>query len=156
MMECCLKKIHKTVSDFTKHRFGMLLIDGVLSYDFEKKEINTFAYISDTNLFYEHAIDGTYAYVGFELAAQSVSTYIGLESKMYFNTEAQRGYILKIINLECLVPTFSKDETILIYAKETGRMDSVAHFEAEIRQHNSLVVTVSFMAMITSEEVEKL
>ena len=103
-MECYLKKNNLgCLKDYIKHTKDWSVLDGVLSFDFNKKEITCFATVDAESVFYESEYDGIYSYTGFEFIAQTCGVYYGLEARLIHKRPPRFGFILRVLFLKKII-----------------------------------------------------
>lgn len=147
-MECYLKKNNLgTLEDYIKHTKDWSVLDGVLSFDFDKKEIACFANIDAESVFYESEHDGIYSYTGFEFIAQACGVYYGLESRLVYNRPPKFGFILRVNNLECTEMLIPSGKTAVVSVKESLRDGVFAYFDGQISVDDRLIVKATLMLM---------
>ncbi|EPF29439.1 thioester dehydrase [Treponema medium] len=147
-MECYLKKNNLgTLEDYIKHTKDWSVLDGVLSFDFDNKEITCFANIDAESVFYESEYDGIYSYTGFEFIAQACGVYYGLESRLVYNRPPKFGFILRVNNLECTEMLIPSGKTAIVSVKESLRDGVFAYFDGQISVDDRLIVKATLMLM---------
>ena len=147
-MECYLKKNNLgTLEDYIKHTKDWSVLDGVLSFDFDKKEITCFANIDAESVFYESEHDGIYSYTGFEFIAQACGVYYGLESRLVYNRPPKFGFILRVNNLECTEMLIPSGKTAVVSVKESLRAGVFTYFDGQISVDSRLIVKATLMLM---------
>ena len=152
-MECYLKKNNLgTLSDYIKHTKDWSVLDGVLSFDFEKKAIRCFANIDAKSVFYESGYDGICSYTGFEFIAQACGVYYGLEARLVHKQPPKFGFVLRVNNLECTEMIIPAGKTAVIYAKESLRDGAFAYFDGEVYVDDRLITKATLMLMEADSE----
>ena len=152
-MECYLKKNNLgTLSDYIKHTKDWSVLDGVLSFDFEKKAIRCFANIDAESVFYESGYDGICSYTGFEFIAQACGVYYGLEARLVHKQPPKFGFVLRVNNLECTEMIIPAGKTAVIYAKESLRDGPFAYFDGEVYVDDRLITKATLMLMEADSE----
>ena len=152
-MECYLKKNNLgTLSDYIKHAKDWSVLDGVLSFDFEKKAIRCFANIDAESVFYESGYDGICSYTGFEFIAQACGVYYGLEARLVHKQPPKFGFVLRVNNLECTEMIIPAGKTAVIYAKESLRDGAFAYFDGEVYVDDRLITKATLMLMEADSE----
>ena len=147
-MECYLKKNNLgTLEDYIKHTKDWSVLDGVLSFDFDNKEITCFANIDAESVLYESEYDGIYSYTGFEFIAQACGVYYGLESRLVYNRPPKFGFILRVNNLECTEMLIPSGKTAIVSVKESLRDGVFAYFDGQISVDDRLIVKATLMLM---------
>lgn len=147
-MECYLKKNNLgSLEDYIKHTKDWSVLDGVLSFDFDNKEITCFANIDAESVFYESEHDGIYSYTGFEFIAQACGVYYGLESRLVYNRPPKFGFILRVNNLECTELLIPSGKTAIVSVKESLRDGVFAYFDGQISVDDRLIVKATLMLM---------
>ena len=147
-MECYLKKNNLgTLEDYIKHTKDWSVLDGVLSFDFDNKEITCFANIDAESVFYESEYDGIYSYTGFEFIAQACGVYYGLESRLVYNRPPKFGFILRVNNLECTEMLIPSGKTAVVSVKESLRDGVFTYFDGQISVDSRLIVKATLMLM---------
>ena len=147
-MECYLKKNNLgSLEDYIKHTKDWSVLDGVLSFNFDKKEIACFANIDAESVFYESEYDGIYSYTGFEFIAQACGVYYGLESRLVYNRPPKFGFILRVNNLECTEMLIPSGKTAVVSVKESLRDGVFTYFDGQISVDGRLIVKATLMLM---------
>ena len=147
-MECYLKKNNLgSLEDYIKHTKDWSVLDGVLSFNFDKKEIACFANIDAESVFYESEYDGIYSYTGFEFIAQACGVYYGLESRLVYNRPPKFGFILRVNNLECTEMLIPSGKTAVVSVKESLRDGVFTYFDGQISVDSRLIVKATLMLM---------
>lgn len=120
------------------HKNRMMLLSRITDFNEENKSIEAEYEIKKDCLFYDSALPGVPACIGFEFIAQSISAYIGIRDlgkKVH-----KMGYILSISQMRIGLPYFKTDSIITIKSRESGGMDPVYVFEGEIYLYGEKVV----------------
>ena len=147
-MECYLKKNNLgSLEDYIKHTQDWSVLDGVLSFDFNKKEIACFADIDAESVFYESDYEGIYSYTGFEFIAQACGVYYGLEARLVYKRPPKFGFVLRVNNLECTEMIIPAGKSVVVYAKEKLRDGAFAYFDGEVYVDDRLITKATLMLM---------
>ena len=147
-MECYLKKNNLgSLEDYIKHTQDWSVLDGVLSFDFNKKEIACFADIDAESVFYESGYEGIYSYTGFEFIAQACGVYYGLEARLVYKRPPKFGFVLRVNNLECTEMIIPAGKSVVVYAKEKLRDGAFAYFDGEVYVDDRLITKATLMLM---------
>ena len=153
-MECYLKKNNLgSLKDYIKHTKDWSVLDGVLSFDFNKKEITCFANIDAESVFYESEYDGIYSYTGFEFIAQACGVYQGLEARLIHKRPPKFGFILRVNNLECTEMIIPTGKTAIVYAKESLRDGTFAYFDGAVYVDDKPITKATLMLMESDSEL---
>ena len=153
-MECYLKKNNLgCLEDYIKHTKDWSVLDGVLSFDFNKKEITCFANIDAESVFYESEYGGIYSYTGFEFIAQACGVYYGLEARLVHKQPPKFGFVLRVNNLGCPEMIIPAGKTTIIYAKESLRDGAFAYFDGEVYVDDRLITKATLMLMEADSEL---
>ena len=152
-MECYLKQNNLgSVEDYIKHTKDWSILDGVLSFDFSKKEITCFANIDAESVFYETEYDGIYSYTGFEFIAQACGVYYGLEARLVHRQQPKFGFVLRVNNLECSEMIIPVGHRAVVHAKENLRDGAFAYFDGEVYVDDRLITKATLMLMEANSE----
>ena len=147
-MECYLKKNNLgSLEDYIKHTQDWSVLDGVLSFDFNKKEIACFADIDAESVFYESDYEGIYSYTGFEFIAQACGVYYGLEARLVYKRPPKFGFVLRVNSLECTEMIIPAGKSVVVYAKEKLRDGAFAYFDGEVYVDDRLITKATLMLM---------
>jgi len=147
-MECYLKKNNLgSLEDYIKHTQDWSVLDGVLSFDFNKKEIACFADIDAESVFYESDYEGIYSYTGFEFIAEACGVYYGLEARLVYKRPPKFGFVLRVNNLECTEMIIPAGKSVVVYAKEKLRDGAFAYFDGEVYVDDRLITKATLMLM---------
>jgi predicted hotdog family 3-hydroxylacyl-ACP dehydratase len=117
------------------HRGRMLLLSRIKGFNPEEGSIEAEYHITEDCLFYDSAIAGVPAWVGFELIAQAISAISGLRDHNKGRPKGKPpkiGFILSVSHVKIELPFFYTGSIIRIKAKEIDHMDLVYTFEGEI------------------------
>ena len=153
-MECYLKKNNLgSLEDYIKHTKDWSVLDGVLSFDFNKKEITCFATVDAESVFYESEYNGIYSYTGFEFIAQTCGVYYGLEARLIHKRPPRFGFILRVNNLECTEMIIPAGKKPVVHAKESLRDGAFAYFDGEVYVDDRLIVKATLMLMESDSEL---
>lgn len=145
-MECCLQKNKLgSLHDYIRHTQVWSILDGVVSFNFAKKEITCFAHIDAESVFYESEYDGIYSYTGFEFIAQTCGVYYGLEARLVHKRAPKFGFVLRVNNLQCFKSIIPVGKTALIYATECQRDGAFAYFDGTVSVDDALITKATLM-----------
>lgn len=133
---------HEKVAALVPHKGHMHLLDRVISYDFEKTEVETEVDITEKSMFFEESYGGVPVWIGFEYMAQSVSVMTGLVG-LKTNTPPKTGFILSVTNFRSETNVFPVGSTVHIWVHQTVRMDMAVTFEGKIFVNDNLVATAT-------------
>jgi predicted hotdog family 3-hydroxylacyl-ACP dehydratase len=128
------------------HRGKMLLLSGVKGYNLNERSIEAEYHITSDCLFYDPAIAGVPAWVGFEFIAQAISAYSGIRDREN-GIPPKMGYILSVASMRMDVSMFGNGSTVEIRAKEIEHVDMVGTFKGEILLHGVKVLEGRLMVM---------
>jgi predicted hotdog family 3-hydroxylacyl-ACP dehydratase len=113
------------------HKGKMLLLSRIIGYNLEEQTLCAEYDITENCIFYNPAIGGVPAWVGFEFLGQAISALSGLRGHMS-GDEPKIGYILSVSSMQIDIHFFKAGNTVQINVKESGRMDQVYNFEGTI------------------------
>jgi predicted hotdog family 3-hydroxylacyl-ACP dehydratase len=113
------------------HRGRMLLLSKVNEYDLEEESIEAEYHITEDCLFYDPAMAGVPAWVGFEFIAQAVSAYMGIKTRAR-GEPIKIGFVLSVSQMQMDISFFKTGCVIVIKAKEFECMDSMYIYKGEI------------------------
>jgi len=113
------------------HRGKMLLLSRVTNYNTEEQSIEAEYRITKDCLFYDSAIAGVPAWVGFECIAQAIAALAGIRNREN-GGHPKLGFILSISQMQIDIPFLKNESTIAIKAKEIEHLDSLYVFWGEI------------------------
>ena len=133
------------------HRGKMLLLSRVSWYSLEERTLCAESSISEDCLFYDPAIGGVPAWVGFEFLAQAIGALSGLWSREK-NEPPKIGFILSISSMRIELPFFKAGSTVELKVKENSRMDMVYNFEVEAFLEGRKVLGGKLTVMDASDE----
>jgi len=129
------------------HKGKMLLLDRVIDYDIEHSLRAEYT-ITKNCIFYDPAIDGVPAWVGFEFIAQAISAFTGIRER----EKSAMGFILSIPFMKMEIPLFKNGSTVEIRVKENDCMDTIYTFEGEVFLENKKVMEGRLMVMEANDE----
>ena len=133
------------------HRGRMLLLSKVNDYDFKEESIEVEYHITEDCLFYDPALAGVPAWVGFEFMAQAVSAYLGIKTRAR-GEPIKLGFILGVSQVRIELPFFSAGSIIVIKAKEFELMDPLSIYTGEIFIEGRKVLEGRLTVMEVDEE----
>ena len=120
------------LEELLPHRLPMILVDGIVSYDLEKKKIITSVTISDQSLFYDAVNSGVPAWVGIEYMAQTAGTFSGLYQRHTGKRQIQVGFLLGTRKYESRLDFFRSGETYVIHAENLFATEEAGNFDCGI------------------------
>jgi len=132
------------------HKGKMLLLDRIIDYDIEhsiRAEYN----ITKNCIFYDSAIDGIPAWVGFEFIAQTISALTGIK-KREKGEKPTMGFILSIPFMKMEIPFFKNGSAVEIRVKENDCTNTIYTYEGEIFLENKKVMEGKLMVMEANDE----
>ena len=106
------------------HKGKMLLLSRVIEYNLKERNLYAEYHITGDCLFYDPAIDGVPAWVGFEFMAQAISVLSGFK--------ARASFIMSVSSIKIELPVFKAGSIAEIKVTESGSMDTVYTFDGEI------------------------
>ena len=136
------------------HTGKMLLLDRIIDYDIEhsiRAEYN----VTESCIFYDPALDGVPAWVGFELIAQAISALTGIRKRAK-GEKPNFGFILSIPSMRMEVLSFKNGSLVEVRAEETDCTDMIYTFEGEAFIENRKVMEGKLMVMEASDEKLKI
>ena len=136
------------------HRGKMLLLSRVISYDLEEQSIEAEYHVTEDCLFYDPALGGVPAWVGFEFMAQSISALSGLRNREK-GFPPQNGFVLAVSQLRMGLSFFETGSKITIRTREIDNMHPVYIFEGEILLDGKKVLGGKITVMEADNENEK-
>jgi len=131
------------------HRGKMLLLSKVNEYDLTKGSVEAEYYLTEDCLFYDPAIAGIPAWVGFEIMAQAVSAFMGIKTRAR-GEPVKIGFILGVSQVKMGLSFFKTGSMIVVRAQEYENMDPLYIFSGEIYIEGAKV----FEGKLTVMEVE--
>ena len=137
------------------HRGRMLLLSGINGYNLEDRSLCAETRINPDCLFFDPAMGGVPAWVGFEFLAQAIAALSGLEGREK-GEKPKIGFILSVSSLRIGLPFFRAGSTVQLRVKESGRMEQVFTFEGEIFSEGRKVLDGKLTIMETDDEQIKL
>ena len=136
------------------HRDRLLLLGRVTGYNLEERSIEAESVITEDCIFYDSALKGVPAWVGFEYIAQAISALTGIRDRE--NKVPQKfGFILAVSRLQIGLPFFKTGSIITIRAKEIESMPPVSVFEGEIFADGKKALEGKITAMEVDNENKK-
>jgi predicted hotdog family 3-hydroxylacyl-ACP dehydratase len=132
------------------HKGKMLLLSRIISYDLEEQTLCAEYDITENCIFYNPAIEGVPAWVGFEFLAQAISALSGLRGHIS-GEEPKVGYILSVSSMQIDRLFFQAGSTVQINVKESGCMDQVYNFEGTIFLEGKKVLDGKLTVIETTE-----
>ena len=131
------------------HRGRMLLLSRVNMYNLEECSIEAEYRITEDCLFYDSAIAGVPAWVGFEFIAQAIAAFSGIRDREN-GVPPKMGFILSVTSMQTGLFSFETGSTVEIRTREIERMNLLCTFEGEILLEGKKVLE----GKITVMEVE--
>ena len=113
------------------HRGRMLLLTKVNEYDLKEESIEAEYHLTEDCLFYDPAVAGVPAWVGFEFIAQTVSAFMGIKTRAR-GEPVKIGFILGVSQVRIDLSFFKTGSIIVIKAKEYDNIDPLYIYEGEI------------------------
>jgi len=133
------------------HRGRMLLLSRVKRYNTKEKTIEAEYNITGDCLFYDSALGGVPAWVGFECIAQAVAALSGIQDCKN-GAAPKMGFILSVSAMRIGLPFFGIGSVAEIRAKEIDRVDLVSTFEGEIFLEGRKVLEGKMTVMEVNDE----
>jgi len=133
------------------HRGRMLLLSRVKRYNTKERTIEAEFNITRDCLFYDSAVGGVPAWVGFECIAQAVSALSGIQGREN-GAAPKMGFILSVSAMRIGLPFFSIGSVVEIKAKEIDRVDLVSTYEGEIFLEGGKVLEGKLTVMEANDE----
>jgi len=131
------------------HKGKMLLLDKIIDYDIEhsiRAEYN----VTESCIFYDPALDGVPAWVGFEFMAQAISALTGIRKRAK-GENPNIGFVLSIPSMRMEIPLFKNGSLVEVRVKESDCTDMIYTFEGEAYLENRKVMEGKLMVMEASD-----
>ena len=109
------------------HSGKMLLISRVLEYSVPRRTLRSEYDLTENCLFYDSALEGVPAWLGFEFMAQAVSALSGITGKV-LGKPPMLGFILSVSSLEIKLPLFRPGDIVRTGITEELRVGSASTF----------------------------
>jgi len=133
------------------HRGRMLLLTKVNEYDLNGESIEAEYHLTEDCLFYDPAVSGIPAWVGFELIAQAVSAFMGIKTRAR-GEPVKIGFILGVSQVQMGLSFFGAGSIIVIKAKEFECMDPLYIYKGEIYIEGKKVLEGKLTVMEVDDE----
>ena len=132
------------------HRGKMMLLNRVIEYDIEHSIRAEYTITRDC-IFYDPALDGVPAWVGFEFMAQAISTLTGIRKRAK-GEKPNIGFILSIPSMRMEIPFFKNGSSVEVSVTETDRTDMIFTYKGEGFLKNKKVMEGKLMVMEVNDE----
>ena len=135
------------------HRGKMLLLNRIIDYNTDgtlKAEYD----ITENCLFYDPALQGVPAFVGFELIAQSVSALSGIRDRER-GKKPSIGFILSVPTMQIHIPVLKTGSTADIRVRQCDLTEMIYTFEGEVYIEDKQVLKGKLMVMEIDENDER-
>jgi predicted hotdog family 3-hydroxylacyl-ACP dehydratase len=129
----------------------MLLLSRVKAYNLREQTIEAEYHITEDCLFYDSAMAGVPAWVGFEFIAQAISAYSGIKDREN-GVAPQMGFILSVSSMRIGIPLFKAGTTVEIKTREIDCMDLTFTYEGEILLEGEKVMEGKLTVMKVNNE----
>ena len=143
------------ISSLMPHSGRMLLLQRITGYNLEERTLCAECHITADCLFYDPAIGGVPAWVGFEFMVQAISALLGLWGRIR-GEPPKIGFILSISSMQMELPFFKAGSTVEIRVKGSGSMDMVYTYEGELFLEGRKVMEGKLTVMDSNDEQIKL
>jgi predicted hotdog family 3-hydroxylacyl-ACP dehydratase len=128
------------------HKGKMFLLNRVISYAFERRELAAEYDVTPNCLFYDPALDGIPSWVSFEFMAQCVSALSGLTGRLQ-GRGPKPGFILSISGMELFRPVLCAGETVTASIEEDYCLDLVHTFNGVASLDGNVVAKAKLTAI---------
>ena len=142
------------LTSIVPHRGRMLLLTGIKEYNLEQRTLCAESRITEDCLFYDPAIGGVPAWVGFEFMAQAIGALSGLWGRER-GEKPKIGFILSVSSMQIGLPFFKTGSTVELRVKENGRMDQIYSFDGEAFLEGRKVMEGKLTVMDANDEQVK-
>ena len=132
------------------HKGKMLLLNKIIDYDIEhsiRAEYN----VTESCIFYDPALDGVPAWVGFEFMAQAISALTGIRKRAK-GEKPKIGFILSVPSMRMEIPFFKNGSLVEVCVNESDCTDMIYTYEGEAFLENKKVMEGKLMVMEVSDE----
>ena len=136
------------------HRGTMLLLHRINEYNLEDWTLRAETHVTEDCLFYDPAIGGVPAWVGFEFLAQAIGALMGIWIREK-GEKPKIGFILSVSSMRIGLPFFKAGSTVELRVKESGRMDQVYNFEGEAFLEGKKVLEGKLTVIEANDELVK-
>ena len=138
------------LSSVIPHRGRMLLLSRIVGYNLQERSIEAEYHVTEDCIFYDSAMAGVPAWVGFEFIAQTISAFSGIRNRE--KSEPPRiGFVLAVSQMKIGVSCFKAGSILTIKTRETEDMHPVYAFDGEIFLDGQKLIEGKLMVM----EVDK-
>jgi len=128
----------------------MLLLNKIIDYDIEHS-IRAQYTVTESCIFYDPALDGVPAWVGFEFMAQAISALTGIRKRAK-GEKPKIGFILSIPSMRMEIPSFKNGSLVEVRVKESDCTDMIYIYEGEAFLENKKVMEGKLMVMEASDD----
>ncbi|MCL2294638.1 MAG: thioester dehydrase [Spirochaetes bacterium] len=136
------------------HSGKMLLLSRIKEYDLSERTLSAECDITEDNIFYDSAIGGVPAWVGFEFIAQAISSLSGLWGREK-GEKPKIGFILSVSAMQINIPFFKTGSIVNVRVKESARMEQVYTFEGEVLLEDRSVLKGKLTVMDADDDQTK-
>ena len=113
------------------HRGKMLLLSRITAFNYEARTLTGEYSITRDCIFYDPQLEGVPSWVSFELIAQCISAFSGLDCRMR-GKPPNPGFILSVTNLELRRSLLSLGAQVSISVIEETKLDPVSTFHGQV------------------------
>jgi len=136
------------------HRGKMLLLSRIKEYNLEKRTLCAEYDVAEDCLFYDPAVNGVPAWVGFEFIAQAISALCGLLIRE-MGEEPRIGFIMSVSSMRIDLPAFKIGNRLEIKVGEYHAVEMVHNFAGEIFLDGRKVIEGKLTVLdVTEDQME--
>ena len=128
--------LHIELAKLLPHAKPMLLLDELTHKD--ECSATCKVVIAESNIFYDAAAQGIYAWISVEYMAQTIAAFAGIHS---YPEPPLLGLLLSVRKLKTTQALFKKGQQLFITAQKQYFHDSIGAFDCHISIDDAIVVT---------------
>jgi predicted hotdog family 3-hydroxylacyl-ACP dehydratase len=135
------------------HKGKMLLISRVTEYNIHERSLRSEYDVTEQCVFFDPALGGVPAWMGFEFMAQAVSALSGITGKV-MGRPPMMGFILSVSSLEVKTPVFRPGDVVASRVLEEMRVGLASTYRCTISVGDREAVTATVMVMDVENPAE--
>ena len=122
----------KELENILPHKYPMILINRVVNYDIENKQLISEVDISNDSMFFDSKLNQVPIWVGIEYMAQTIAALSGIYSLEFKKTTVELGFVIGARNYECFVSGFSNGSCLTIKVEQLFFDSELGAFDCAI------------------------
>ena len=123
----------KELEKILPHKFPMILIDRVVSFDMESKTLISEIEIRRDSMFFDRELNQVPAWVGIEFMAQTIGALSGIFAREFAKAEVKLGFVIGARNYECFASGFDLGSCLTVKVEQS-------FFDSELGSFNCVIL----------------